>query len=354
MPSKLFSPLTLRAVEFRNRIFISPMCQYSAVAGIANDWHYVHLGSRAVGGAGLVMVEATAVAAAGRITPADLGLWNDAQAEALGRLAAVISTHGAVPGIQLAHAGRKASTAPPWRGGGPVRDHEGWETVAPSAIPFAPDYPTPRALSGPEIDDLVNQFALAARRAQQSGFKVVEIHMAHGYLLHQFLSPLSNRRPDGLGGDLAGRMQVPLRVARAVREAWPDSLPVFVRISATDWTDGGWDLDQSIDLARKLRQLGVDLIDCSSGGLVPNAQVPAAPGYQIPFSAAIRRGAGVATGAVGLIADALQAEQTLVCEEADAIFVGRAALRDPYWPLRAAQELKAKIQWPVQYERARP
>ena len=354
MPSKLFSPLTLRTVEFRNRIFVSPMCQYSAVSGVPNDWHFVHLGSRAVGGAGLVMVEATAVAAAGRISPGDLGLWNDAQADALGRLAAQISTHGAVAGIQLAHAGRKASTAPPWKGGGPLDAEDSWETVAPSAIPFAPNYPAPHALSLAEIDEIVEQFAMAARRASQAGFKVAEIHMAHGYLMHQFLSPLSNQRQDSQGGDLAGRMQVPLRVAQAVRAAWPDSLPLFVRVSATDWAEGGWDLTQCIELARQLKQLGMDLVDCSSGGLVPNAQVPAAPGYQVPFAAAIRRGAGVATAAVGLIADAQQAEQTLVCEDADAIFVGRAVLRDPYWPLRAAQELKSKIPWPVQYERARP
>jgi len=354
MPNRLFSPLTLRTVEFRNRIFVSPMCQYSAVDGVANDWHLVHLGSRATGGAGLVMVEATAVAPAGRITPADLGLWNDAQGDGLAKLASVITSRGAIPGIQLAHAGRKASTKPPWHGGGPIRDSgEGWETVAPSSIPFAPDYPTPHELSQPEIDEIVTQFGDAAREAQRAGFKVVEIHMAHGYLMHEFLSPLSNRRGDGLGGDLAGRMQVPLRVAQAVRQAWPASLPVFVRISATDWVDGGWNLPQSIVLSQKLQQLGVDLIDCSSGGMVPDAKVPAAPGYQIPFAAAIRREAAVATGAVGLISDAQQAEQTLVCEEADAIFLGRAMLRDPYWPLHAAQELGVDIPWPVQYVRAK-
>jgi 2,4-dienoyl-CoA reductase-like NADH-dependent reductase (Old Yellow Enzyme family) len=354
MPSKLFSPLTLRAVEIRNRIFVSPMCQYSAVEGVANDWHRVHLASRAVGGAGLVLVEATAVTPAGRITPADLGIWNAVQAEALSGLAALIGSQGAVPGIQLAHAGRKACTTPPWLGGRPIREGaDCWETVAPSAIPFGPDYSTPHELSRPEIDLLVQQFGDAARTAWQAGFKAVEIHMAHGYLLHEFLSPLSNHRLDGLGGDLEGRLQVPLRVVQAVRKQWPEDLPLFVRISATDWIDGGWDLPQSIVLAQRLRQLGVDLVDCSSGGLVPTAKVPAAPGYQIPFAATIRREAGMATGAVGLIQDALQAEQTLVCEEADAIFIGRALLRDPYWPLHAAETLRADIPWPVQYQRAK-
>jgi 2,4-dienoyl-CoA reductase-like NADH-dependent reductase (Old Yellow Enzyme family) len=355
MDRMLFSPLMLRSVTFKNRIFVSPMCQYSAMDGLPNDWHFVHLGSRAVGGAGLILVEATAVRPEGRISPNDLGLWDDAQIPGLERLAAFMSAQGTVPGIQLAHAGRKAGTAAPWKGHHPLSPQEGgWETVAPSPLPFAPNYSTPHALSAPEIDQIVKSFALAAERAQRAGFRVVEIHMAHGYLLHQFLSPLSNHRQDGLGGDLEGRMQVPLRVAQAVRQAWPDAWPMFVRISATDWVEGGWDLAQSVVLARRLREMGVDLLDCSSGGLVPTAKVPTAAGYQVSFSSVIRQEAGMATGAVGLITDAHQAEQTLVVGEADAIILGRALLRDPYWPLRAAKELGVDIPWPVQYERAKP
>jgi 2,4-dienoyl-CoA reductase-like NADH-dependent reductase (Old Yellow Enzyme family) len=354
MERMLFSPLTLRSVEFRNRIFVSPMCQYSAADGLSNDWHFVHLGSRAVGGAGLIMVEATAVSPEGRISPNDLGLWDDRQIPGLERIAAFMSAQGAVPGIQLAHAGRKAATAAPWKGHHPVSPAEGgWETVAPSPLPFAPNYPVPHALSMPEIDEIVNRFVQAAERARRAGFRVVEIHAAHGYLLHEFLSPLSNQRTDGLGGDLEGRMQVPLRVAQAVRQAWPEALPVFVRISATDWAEGGWDLAQSLVLARRLRQMGVDLLDCSSGGLVPNAKVPTGSGYQVSFSSVIRQETGLATGAVGLITDAHQAEQTLVVGEADAIFLARALLRDPYWPLRAAKELGVDVPWPVQYERAK-
>jgi 2,4-dienoyl-CoA reductase-like NADH-dependent reductase (Old Yellow Enzyme family) len=352
---RLFSPLTLRGVTFRNRIFVSPMCQYSCTDGVPGDWHLVHLGSRAVGGAGLVMVEATAVTPEGRISPADTGLWNDAQANAFKRISSVIASQGSIPGIQLAHAGRKASTTPPWEGGHPIKASDGgWQPVAPSLLAFAPGYAVPRELSPAEIENLVMKFAEATGRALEAGFKVVEVHMAHGYLLHEFLSPLSNHRQDEFGGSLEARLKFPLNVAAAVRKVWPDSLPVFVRISATDWMDGGWDLPQSVVFARRLRETGIDLIDCSSGGMVPDAKIPAGPGFQVPFSAAIRRDARIATGAVGLITDAHQAEQTLVCGDADAVFLARAMLRDPYWPLHAAQELGVEVPWPVQYERAKP
>ena len=355
MMRKLFSPLTLRGVTFRNRIFVSPMCQYSCTDGVPDDWHLVHLGSRAVGGAGLVMVEATAVSPEGRISPADTGLWNDAQANAFKRISSVITSQGSIPGIQLAHAGRKASTAPPWTGGRPIGASDGgWLPVAPSPLPFAPGYPTPSELSPAEIERLVLSFAEAAGRALQAGFKVMEIHMAHGYLLHEFLSPLSNHRQDEFGGSLEARLKFLRNVATAVRDVWPDSLPVFVRISATDWADKGWDLAQSIAFARRLREAGVDLIDCSSGGMVPDAKVPAGPGFQVPFSAAIRRDARIATGAVGFITNAQQAEQILVGGDADAVFLARAMLRDPYWPLHAAHDLGVDVPWPVQYERAKP
>ena len=354
MTIKLFSPLTLRGVTFQNRIFVSPMCQYSCTDGIPNDWHLVHLGSRAVGGAGLVMAEATAVSPEGRISPADTGLWDETQMGAFKRISSLIASLGSVPGIQLAHAGRKASTASPWKGGHPIDAHDGgWQPVAPSPIPFGSGYLMPHELSSSEIEKLVGGFTAAAERALKAGFKVVEIHMAHGYLLHEFLSPLSNHRRDEFGGSLEGRFKFPLGVAAAVRAVWPDSLPLFVRISATDWVDQGWDLEQSIAFARRLRDVGVDLIDCSSGGMAPDAKIPAGPGFQVPFSSAIRREARIATGAVGLITNARQAEQTLVCGDADAIFLGRAMLRDPYWPLHAAEELGVEVPWPDQYLRAK-
>ena len=355
MMRKIFSPLKLRDVEFRNRIFVSPMCQYTCPDGTPHDWHLVHLGSRAVGGAGLVMAEAAAVTPEGRISPGDIGLWNDAQAHAFARITAFITSQGAIPGIQLAHAGRKASTAAPWQGGQPVEASAGgWPVVAPSPIPFAPGYPTPHELSAAAIEQVVQRFAEAASRALFVGFKVIELHMAHGYLLHEFLSPISNQRQDEFGGNPDGRMQVPLKVAAAVRAVWPAAFPVFVRISVTDWVAQGWDLPQSIAFARKLRALGVDLIDCSSGGLAADAQIPTGAGFQVPFAAAIRREAGIATAAVGLLTDAAQAEQTLVCDAADAVFLGRAMLRDPYWPLHAATALGVDIPWPVQYARAKP
>ncbi|MER3429276.1 MAG: oxidoreductase [Pyrinomonas sp.] len=352
--SKLFSKFKLRNVEFRNRVFVSPMCQYSSRDGLANDWHLVHLGSRAVGGAGLVMVEATAVSPEGRISPGDTGIWTDDHAQAFRPITRFIRAHGAVPGIQLAHAGRKASTDLPWRGGQPLRDSEGgWQTIGPSPIPFAEGFPPPREMSERDIESVIEQFAAAARRSVEAGFDVIEIHMAHGYLLHEFLSPLSNRRDDLYGGDLEGRMRLPLEVARAVRAAVPTSLPVFVRISATDWVEGGWDLAQSVELARRLKEAGVDLIDCSSGGLVPTAQIPAGPGYQVPFAAAIRREVSIATGAVGMIRNSWQAEQIVANGEADAVFLARAMLRDPYWALHAARELGVDVEWPVQYARAK-
>jgi 2,4-dienoyl-CoA reductase-like NADH-dependent reductase (Old Yellow Enzyme family) len=353
--ARLFSPFTLRGVTFRNRVWVSPMCQYSAQDGVANDWHLVHLGARAVGGAGLVLAEATAVDPVGRISPGDLGLWSDAQAEAAARVADFIAAHGAVPGVQLAHAGRKASTALPWLGGKPLGPEEGgWQTVAPSALPFAPGHPEPRALTEADIARVVRDFGAAARRAAMAGFQVVEIHAAHGYLLHQFLSPLSNTRSDAYGGSLEGRVRLVLETARAVREAFPAEWPVFVRLSATDWVEGGWDLSQSVQLATWLREAGVDLIDCSSGGLVPYAKIPVAPGYQVPFAAAIRRDAGIATAAVGLITEPAQAEAIVSDGRADAVLLARALLRDPHWPLHAAQALGAQGPWPSQYLRAKP
>jgi 2,4-dienoyl-CoA reductase-like NADH-dependent reductase (Old Yellow Enzyme family) len=352
--SLLFSPLRLRGTDFRNRIFVSPMCQYSSLDGLPTAWHTVHLGSRAVGGAGLVMVEATAVTPEGRISPDDSGIWSDAHAEAFAPVTRFMEEQGAVPGIQLAHAGRKASTDLPWKGGGPLAPAErGWEPVAPSPEPFAPGHPVPRELSPAEIDGVVEAFVLAARRSLAAGFKVVEIHMAHGYLLHEFLSPLSNRRTDDYGGRLENRMRLPLRVAEAVRSVWPEALPLFVRISAVDWKEGGWDLAQSVELSRRLKGLGVDLIDCSAGFLVPGEKIPAGPGYQVPFAETVRREAEIATGAVGYICDPFQAEQIVATGEADAVFPAREMLRDPYWPLHAARELGVDVPWPVQYERAK-
>jgi 2,4-dienoyl-CoA reductase-like NADH-dependent reductase (Old Yellow Enzyme family) len=352
--SILFSPLPLRGLELKNRVFMSPMCQYSSVDGLPNDWHAVHLASRAVGGASLAIVEATAVVPEGRITPADAGLWNDAQAEAWGAVARLVKARGAAAGIQLAHAGRKASTDAPWRGGRALTAAQGgWEPVAPSAVAFADGFTTPRALSKPEIVALRDAFAAAAHRALAAGFDVVEIHMAHGYLLHEFLSPLVNARGDEYGGSLESRMRLPLEVVDAVRHAWPEDRPLFVRISATDWAEGGWDLPQSIELARRMRALGVDLVDCSSGGQVPHAKVPLGPGYQVPFAEAIRREAGVATGAVGLVTEAEQAEAIVASGQADAVLLARALLRDPYWPLGAAKALGADVEWPVQYLRAK-
>jgi 2,4-dienoyl-CoA reductase-like NADH-dependent reductase (Old Yellow Enzyme family) len=352
--STLFSPFTLRSITFRNRIFVSPMCQYSSNDGLPTDWHLVHLGSRAVGGAGLVMVEATAVSPEGRISPGDSGLWSDSHAEAYEPITRFIKEQGGVPGIQLAHAGRKGSCAPPWLGGGPLGPEAGgWQPEAPSGVPFDLGHPVPRALTMDEMAEVEARFRAAAGRALVGGFQVVELHMAHGYLLHEFLSPLVNRRQDDCGGTLENRLRFPLRVARAIREEWPEELPLFVRISATDWAAGGWDIDQSVILARELKMIGVDLIDCSSGFAMPNEPVPFGPGFQVPFAAKIRAEAGIASGAVGLITDPAQAEQIVATGQADVVLLARQMLRDPYWPLHAAKALHADVPWPNQYLRAK-
>ncbi|MCM2315315.1 MAG: NADH:flavin oxidoreductase/NADH oxidase [Thermoanaerobaculia bacterium] len=352
--SHLFSPLTLRSITFRNRIFVSPMCQYSSIDGMPTDWHLVHLGSRAVGGAGLVMVEASAVDPIGRISPDDSGIWSDAHAEAFRPVASFIKAQGAVPAIQLAHAGRKASTQIPWLKGSGLADEErGWQPLAPSDIAFADGYRVPRTMSSSDIDATVAQFVCAARRALAAGFEVIEIHAAHGYLLHEFLSPLSNHRTDEYGGSLENRMRFPLRVVEAVRSAWPAELPLFIRISATDWAEGGWDVEQSIAFSKRTKALGIDLVDCSSGGNVATAKIPLGPGYQVAFSREIRRNAGIATGAVGLITGAKQAEGIVASGEADVVLLARQLLRDPYWPLHAARELDVEVAWPNQYLRAK-
>ena len=330
------------------------MCQYSSEDGMPTDWHMVHLGSRAVGGAAMVMVEATAVCPEGRISPADSGMWADRHAEAFKRINAFIVRQNCLPGIQLAHAGRKASTDAPWRGGGALTPSQGgWKPLAPSPLAFSGNSPEPREMTTADIDELVDRFAAAAKRCLEAGFQVLELHMAHGYLLHEFLSPLSNQRTDQFGGDLENRMRLPLQVAAAVRDVWPDHLPLLVRLSCTDWVEGGWDLAQSIALSRRLKQTGVDLIDCSSAGLVPDAKVPAAPGFQVPFAAAIREQADIATAAVGLITQAAQAEQIVGTGRADAVLLAREMLRDPYWPLHAARMLSRDVAWPPQYERAK-
>ncbi len=350
----LFDPLPLRSVVLPNRIAVSPMCQYSAEGGRANDWHFVHLGTRAVGGAGLVFAEATAVEARGRISPADLGLWEDAQVEPLARIARFVAEQGAVAGLQVAHAGRKASTAAPWDGGGPIPEAAGgWRPVGPSPIPFTPAHPVPEPLAEADVAAVVAAFAASARRAAAAGFRVLELHFAHGYLVHQFLSPLSNRREDRYGGSLENRMRLALEIAAAARRAWPERLPLAARISATDWAEGGWDLEQSVELARRLGDAGVDLVDCSSGGLVARASVPAGPGYQAAFAERIRREAAVATGAVGMITAPAQADHVIRTGQADLVLLAREMLRDPYWPLRAARELGHEARWPRQYLRAR-
>jgi 2,4-dienoyl-CoA reductase-like NADH-dependent reductase (Old Yellow Enzyme family) len=351
---KLFSPLQIREIEFKNRIVVSPMCEYSSEDGFANNWHLVHLGSRAVGGAALVMTEATAVSPEGRISPGDLGLWKDEHIEKLQEITQFILGQEAVPGIQLAHAGRKASRSVPWQGSQMIPEAEGgWKLLAPSAIAFAPDSDTPVALNQAGIDKLIADFGAAALRAQQAGFRVIEIHAAHGYLANEFLSPLTNQRTDQYGGSFENRIRLLLQLVDAVRAAWPPAYPLFVRISATDWVDGGWTLEDSVALGRILKTRGVDLVDCSSGGIVPGAAIPAGPGYQVPFAAEIRKQTGILTGAVGIITDPQQAEAILAEEQADMIFMARELLRDPYFPLRAAHALDADIKWPMQYERAR-
>jgi 2,4-dienoyl-CoA reductase-like NADH-dependent reductase (Old Yellow Enzyme family) len=351
--SSLFSPYRLRDLEFRNRVFVSPMCQYSSPGGLPTDWHLVHLGSRAVGGAALVFTEAAAVSPEGRISPDDAGIWSDAHAAAWAPIARFVKAQGAVPGIQLAHAGRKASTRAPWLGGKPVAAGAGgWEPIGPSPIPFDAGYPAPREMTPADIERVAGAFVAAAHRSLAAGFEVIELHAAHGYLLHEFLSPLSNHRTDAYGGSLENRIRLTVRIARDLRAAWPAGLPVFVRLSVSDWAEGGWDLPQSIELARALKAVGVDLVDCSSGGAVPHARIPAAPGYQVPFAEAIRREAGIATGAVGMITAPAQAEQIVATGQADAVLLARELLRDPYWPIRAERALGGKPAVPKQYGRA--
>ena len=351
--SALFSPLRLRDVTLRNRVVVSPMCEYSSTDGFANDWHVVHLGSRAVGGAGLVFTEAIAVTPEGRISPQDLGIWSDAHVETLARIAAFCASQGAAWGTQLAHAGRKASTARPWEGSGAVTTG-GWTPLGPSGEAFDPTYPVPRAMTEDEIAATIAAFAAGARRTLDAGGRVVEIHGAHGYLIHEFLSPLVNRRADRWGGSFENRTRLAREVVRAVRAVWPERYPLFVRLSATDWVDGGWDVDQTVALARLLREDGADLIDCSSGGAVPvpPKTIPVGPLYQTPFAERVRREAGIATGAVGMIVEPSDAEAIVADGRADLVFLARELLRDPYWPLYAAGALDAEAPWPAQYKRA--
>ena len=352
----LFDSLTIRGVTFANRIVVSPMCQYSCENGFATDWHLVHLGSRAVGGAGLVFTEATAVEARGRISPQDLGLWSDAHIEPLARITRFIHAQGSVAGIQLAHAGRKASVARPWEGDSKLEESQGgWrDVVAPSAIPFSASYPMPIALTTDGIATVVRSFGEAARRALEAGYRVIELHGAHGYLLHEFLSPLSNQRTDRYGGSFENRTRFVRETVEAVRAQWPERFPLFLRISATDWIAGGWDVEQSVELARMLKPLGVDLVDCSSGGNVPGVKIPIGPGYQTKLAERVRQEAGILTGAVGMITSAVQAEHILRNGQADVVFLARQLLRDPYWPLHAAAELGVSVSWPAPYLRAAP
>jgi 2,4-dienoyl-CoA reductase-like NADH-dependent reductase (Old Yellow Enzyme family) len=353
MSTMLFSPLKIREVTFKNRIFVSPMCQYSAVDGVPNDWHFVHLGSRAVGGAALVICEATGVNAAGRISPGCLGLWNEKQMMAFARITKFVHENGACAGIQLAHSGRKGSTQAPWLGSGAVIGPQAWEPVAPSAEKFNDSYPLPHELSEAEIKGLTADFARSAKLALAADFDVVELHFAHGYLAHEFLSPLVNKRQDRYGGSLENRMRFALDAAEAVRAVWPADKPLFARVSATDWTQGGWDIDQTIELARSLKVRGIDFIDCSTGGAVAHAKIPVGPGYQVQFAESVRKNAGILTGAVGMITEAKQAEEILASGKADAVLLARELLRDPYWPLHAAKALGSETAWPKQYERAK-
>ncbi len=356
MSKLLFQPWQMRDVTLRNRIIMSPMCQYSTPDGVAGNWHLVHLGSRAVGGAGLVMVEAAAVSPEGRISPDDLGIWTEQQAHALRPIVQFLHQHGAVAAIQIAHAGRKASTAAPFHGGAPLppESERGWQPIGPSPLPFSSSHTPPKEMSLDDLQRVRDDFVAAAKRAEQAGFRVLELHMAHGYLLHSFLSPISNQRQDAYGASLENRLRFPLEVAAAVRAQWPAELPLWVRISATDWVAGGWDLEQSLVLARELQKLGIDVIDCSSGGMTPDAPIPAGPGFQVPFAARIRQEVQIPTVAVGLISHPLQAEQILLTGQADGIALARELLRNPYWPLQAAQALGVDFPWPPQYERARP
>jgi 2,4-dienoyl-CoA reductase-like NADH-dependent reductase (Old Yellow Enzyme family) len=351
--SKLFSTLIIKNIALKNRIVMSPMCQYSAIDGFTNDWHLVHLGSRAIAGTGLIFTEATAVSPEGRITPSDLGLWNNEHIQGLSRIVNFIHLHGAMAGIQLAHAGRKASCAVPWENVKQLDEkHGGWQTVGPSTIPLIAEDRAPESLNREGIRKVISDFKAAAGRARVAGFNVVEIHSAHGYLLHEFLSPLSNQRNDEYGGSFENRIRLLREVIGAVKSEWPAENPLFVRISAIDWTEGGWTLEESVKLGYILKDMGVDLIDCSSGGNVYNARIPFGPGYQVPFSESVRK-TGILTGAVGFITTARQAESILQEEKADLVFLARELLRNPYFPLFAARELGADITWPVQYLRAK-
>ena len=350
----LFTPLRLRGIELPHRILVSPMCQYSSVDGFANEWHLVHLGSRAVGGAAIVFTEATAVTPEGRISPQDLGIWKDEHIEPLARITHFLHQQGAVPGMQLAHAGRKGSTYRPWsekQGEVAIADG-GWQVVGPSPLRFDHNYPEPRELTAAEVSAIPRAFAFAAKRALAAGFRCIELHSAHGYLLHQFFSPLSNHRTDEYGGSFDNRTRLAREVVEAVREVWPDHLPLFVRISATDWAEGGWTVEESVELARKLGAMGVDLIDVSSGGLTPAQKIVTGPGYQTGFSERIMRESGVKTGAVGMITDPVQADHIIRTGQAEVVLLAREMLRDPYFPLRAAHELGHSISWPAQYTRA--
>lgn len=352
--AQLFTPLRIRELEFKNRIAVSPMCQYSSQDGFANDWHFVHLGSRAVGGAALVMTEATAVSPEGRISPVDLGLWKDEHIQQLRKITDFIIQQGSLPGIQLAHAGRKASRTEPWNGSRPIPPSQGgWTPVAPSAIPYSADSIVPVTLSQEGIDNVISNFHHAAERALTAGFKVIEIHAAHGYLIHEFLSPLSNKRTDKYGGVFENRIRLLVEIAESIRLVWPKEYPLFVRLSTTDWLEGGWTIDDSVALARVLKSEAVDLMDCSSGGIVPEVRIPASPGYQVPFAEKIRKQTGILTGAVGIIVKSDQAEAIIANGRADLIFMAREFLRDAYFPLRAARELGHDVRWPVQYERAK-
>jgi 2,4-dienoyl-CoA reductase-like NADH-dependent reductase (Old Yellow Enzyme family) len=354
--SHLFDPFTLKSITLRNRVGVSPMCEYSAEDGLPNDWHLVHLGSRAIGGAGVVIAEATGVTPAGRISPGDTGLWSDRHVEAWAPITAFIKRHGAVAGVQIAHAGRKASAARPWDGGGHLADAAGgWQTVAPSAVAFGGSLAkVPHALTVAEIAETQAAFAAAAQRALAAGFEWLEIHAAHGYLGHQFLSPLSNQRTDAYGGSFENRIRFVVETTRAVRAVWPDRLPLTIRLSCTDWVDGGWDLDQNVELVRRLKGEGIDLVDCSSGGAVPHAAIPSTPGYQVPFAERVRRDAQIPTAAVGLITEPQQAQEILERGQADLVYLARELLRDPYWPAHAARALgrKEAVPGPLQYGRA--
>jgi len=353
--AQLFDPLKLRDIVLTNRIGMPAMCQYSAQDGMANDWHFVHYSSRSVGGAAFMNLEATAVAPDGRISPADLGLWNDEQIAPLARIVRFVRQQGVVPGLQLAHAGRKASVSLGWQAQRPLSAKEGgWAVVAPSAIAFGAGYPVPQELDAAAIKQLIAQFVASARRARAAGFQTVEIHAAHGYLLHQFLSPLANQRSDAYGGSFENRTRLVREVVSAVRAEWPERLPLLIRLSATDWVDGGWSVDETVELCRAVKGLGVDLIDVSTGGMVPTAQIPVGPGFQTEFAERIRREVGIPTAAVGLITSPAQADHIVRSGQADLVMLGREVLRDPYWPLHAAQALGQTAVWPAQYLRAAP